>query len=175
MARGFVIGGIHYSHPLLSTGDWFQDPLLQILKSMAGHVPYIKWRKTVSSPYPVLVELAEVKPVNSEGQQHVSVCVNSFIGPYVWKIRAWCHSGRSVFILIIGMNTAIYSIDDGLFLTWAYCSVFCWMYIPISDGCLWKCWVSACVPLRNCLAVSQRSGTCFVSQEFCPFHILTNV
>ena len=33
-----------------------------------------------SSPYPVLVELAEVKPLNSDGQQHVSVCVNSFIG-----------------------------------------------------------------------------------------------
>ena len=46
MARGFVIGGIHYSHPLLSTGDWFQDPLLQILKTMDNHVPYIKWRKT---------------------------------------------------------------------------------------------------------------------------------
>ena len=61
MASGFVIGGIHYSHPLLPTGDWFQDPHLQILKSTDSHVPYIKWRKTVSSPYPVLVELAEVK------------------------------------------------------------------------------------------------------------------
>ena len=97
MASGFVIGGIHYSHPLLSTGDWFQDPHLQILKSTDSHVPYTKWRKTVSSPYPALVELAEVKPVNSEGQQHVFFCVNSFLGPYVWEIGAWRHSGCSSF------------------------------------------------------------------------------
>lgn len=109
MARGFVsVASIRSSFVIHRVG--FKSPP-QILNPLAGHVPYIKWRKTVSSPYPVLVELAEVKPVNSEGQQHVSVC-ETFHWALCLEDSSWCHSGRSVFILIIGMNTAIYSIDD---------------------------------------------------------------
>ena len=39
-----------YSPPLVSAGDWFQEPP-GIPKSMDAEVPYIKWHSIVSPPY----------------------------------------------------------------------------------------------------------------------------
>ena len=59
----------NYDHPLVSAGDWFQEPPL-IPKSKDPQVPYIKWHCTVT----------EVSP------------------PYLWMQNLWIQRAECILV-----------------------------------------------------------------------------